>query len=70
MARYDTRSSRKDLISDFARVLRRFDGQPTTIVTISISGAIIYDAMRKSALNQSIEKVITLGAFFPIFLTP
>lgn len=71
LARYNTQSSRNDLTQAFVAALHDFSrGHIITIVTISLSGAIIRDAMKEEALNQSVAKVLTLGAFFhgsPLF---
>jgi len=71
LVRYNTQSSRQDLTQAFVAALHDFSrGHIITVVTISMSGAIIRDAMKDPALNQSIAKVLTLGAFFhgsPLF---
>ncbi|MDR3615826.1 MAG: hypothetical protein P4L53_19865 [Candidatus Obscuribacterales bacterium] len=71
LARYNTQSPREELTRTFIADLHDFSrGHSITIVTISMSGAIIHDAMKDPAINKSITKVLTLGAFFqgsPLF---
>jgi triacylglycerol esterase/lipase EstA (alpha/beta hydrolase family) len=71
LARYNTQSSRNDLTQAFIAAFHEFNrGHVITIVTISMSGAIVRDAMKDVTVNESIAKVLTLGAFFhgsPLF---
>lgn len=70
-ARYNSHSPLKELIESFKQVLPKLapDGG-LTIVTISMSGAIVRDAMKDPAVEQCISRVLTLGALFrgsPLF---
>lgn len=71
LVRYNTRSSVKELAELFSHSLRRLaQTNHLTIVTVSLSGQIVRDAMKDPAVEQSISRVLTMGAFFrgsPLF---
>ncbi len=71
LARYNSKSSLKEITEGFNHAFREL--APTgglSIVAISLSGAIVRDAMRDPAVDKSISRVLTLGSFFrgsPLF---
>ena len=71
LVRYNTHSSLKEITEAFKHKLH--DLAPAgglTIVAISMSGTIVRNAMRDPTVEQSIARVVTLGAFFrgsPLF---
>jgi len=71
LARYNSRLSLREITGQFKLALRhRAPAGGLTIIAISLSGKIIRHAMQDQAVDQSISKVLTLGAFFrgsPLF---
>ncbi len=71
LARYDSHLPLKELTWGFNVALRKL--APTgglTIVTISMASTIVRNAMSDPAVDQSVSRVLTLGAFFrgsPLF---
>ncbi|MBU6454855.1 MAG: hypothetical protein KGS72_24010 [Cyanobacteria bacterium REEB67] len=71
LVRYDTQLSLHDLTATFQAALRDVpEANRLTILTISLSGEIVRDAMKDPAVDRSIARVITMGAFYrgsPLF---
>jgi hypothetical protein len=71
LARYNTRLSLENMTESFNLALRDLPrADRLTIVTVSMSGELVRNAMRDPAVDQSISRVLTMGAFFrgsPLF---
>lgn len=71
MARFDSSASMKTVTASFNLALRDLDpSDKTTIIAISLSGAIIRNAMKDPEVARSISRVITMGTPFrgsPLF---
>lgn len=71
LARYNSQSSLKEISGEFNRAFQ--DLAPKgglAIVAISLAGAIVRDTMKDPVIDNSITRVVTLGAFFrgsPLF---
>lgn len=71
LARYNSHASLNETTRNFDTALRKMaPAGGLTVVAISMAGTIVRNAMRDPAVDQSISRVITLGAFFrgsPLF---
>lgn len=73
LVRYNTHTSLKNMTEDLGQaIIKTAPPGGLNIVAISLSGAVLRNAMKDERVNKSVKKVITMGAFFrgsPLFCT-
>ncbi len=71
LTRFNTKLSLKELTNQFRIAIRQFaPSQGVTILSISMSGAVLHSALKDPSVLKCVSRVITLGAFFrgsPLF---
>lgn len=71
LTRFNTKLSLKELTTQFRTTIREFaPPQGVTILSISMSGAVLHSALKDPSVLKCVTRVMTLGAFFrgsPLF---
>lgn len=71
LTRFNTKLSLKELTTQFRTAIREFaPPQGVTILSISMSGAVLHAALKDPSVLKCVTRVMTLGAFFrgsPLF---